>query len=39
MEILNNLLAGFEIILTWKYLLWCFIGVFLGTLIAIYFST
>lgn len=35
MEILNNLLAGFQIILTWKYLIWCFLGVFLGTLIGV----
>ena len=35
METLNSLLIGFEIILTWKYLLWCFTGVFLGTLIGL----
>lgn len=35
MEILNNLVLGFEVILTFKYLLWCFMGVFLGTLIGI----
>jgi TctA family transporter len=35
METLNSLLTGFEIILTWKYLLWCFTGVLLGTLIGL----
>src|SRR5690606_35051123 len=35
MELLNNLAVGFEAALTWTTLVYCFIGVFLGTLIGV----
>jgi TctA family transporter len=35
MELLANLLLGFETALTWTNLTYCFIGVFLGTLIGV----
>lgn len=35
MEILNNLLLGFSTVLTWKSLLWCLVGVTLGTLVGV----
>lgn len=35
MEILNNLLIGFDAVLTWKTFLFCFAGVLLGTLIGV----
>ena len=35
MEILNNLLIGFDAVLTWKTFLFCFAGVLLGTLVGV----
>src|SRR4249920_1826540 len=35
MELLNNLAFGFEQALTWSNLLYCLLGVFLGTLIGV----
>jgi len=35
MEILNNLLIGFQVAMTWQHLLYAFIGVILGTLIGV----
>jgi len=35
MELLNNLILGFEVALSFQNLLYCFIGCFLGTLIGV----
>src|SRR5262245_3009284 len=35
MELFNNLVFGFSVALTWQNLWFCFIGVFLGTLIGV----
>jgi putative tricarboxylic transport membrane protein len=35
MEILNNLLLGFQVVLTFQNLLFCLIGVFVGTLVGV----
>jgi TctA family transporter len=35
MELLNNLIFGFSVALTWQNLWFCFIGCFLGTLIGV----
>ncbi|MGH8620690.1 MAG: tripartite tricarboxylate transporter permease, partial [Burkholderiales bacterium] len=35
MELLNNLIFGFSVALSWQNLWFCFIGVFLGTLIGV----
>lgn len=35
MEILNDLIFGFSVALSWKNLLWCFLGVTVGTLIGL----
>ena len=35
MELFNNLIFGFSVALTWQNLWFCFIGVFLGTLIGV----
>jgi TctA family transporter len=35
MELLNNLLLGFQVALSWQNLWFCFIGVLLGTLIGV----
>src|SRR5215218_5881679 len=35
MELLNNLLLGFQVALHWNNILYCLIGVFLGTLIGV----
>jgi TctA family transporter len=35
MELFNNLVFGFQVALTWQNLWFCFIGVFLGTLIGV----
>jgi TctA family transporter len=35
MELFNNLIFGFTVALTWQNLWFCFIGVFLGTLIGV----
>ncbi|MGH7186145.1 MAG: tripartite tricarboxylate transporter permease, partial [Pseudomonadota bacterium] len=35
MELLNNLIFGFGVALSWQNLWFCFIGVFLGTLIGV----
>ena len=35
MELFNNLVLGFSVALTWQNLWFCFIGVFLGTLIGV----
>ena len=35
MELLNNLALGFGVALSWQNLLWCFVGVLLGTLIGV----
>src|SRR6202008_1381551 len=35
MELFNNLVYGFTVALTWQNLWFCFIGVFLGTLIGV----
>lgn len=35
MELLNNLALGFQTALSWNSLLYCFVGVFLGTLIGV----
>ncbi len=35
MELFNNLIFGFSVALTWQNLWFCFVGVFLGTLIGV----
>ena len=35
MDLLNNLVLGFQTALTPENLLWCFVGVFLGTLVGV----
>jgi TctA family transporter len=35
MELFNNLVFGFSVALTWQNLWFCFVGVFLGTLIGV----
>jgi TctA family transporter len=35
MELFNNLVFGFQVALTWQNLWFCFIGVFLGTLVGV----
>src|SRR5688572_31351209 len=35
MELFNNLIFGFSVALSWQNLWFCFIGVFLGTLIGV----
>jgi TctA family transporter len=35
MELFNNLIFGFEVALSWQHLLYCFIGVLVGTLIGV----
>ena len=35
MEILSNLAQGFEVALTWQNLLFCFVGVTIGTFVGV----
>src|SRR6186997_2499428 len=35
MELFHNLIFGFEVALSWQHLLYCFIGVLVGTLIGV----
>jgi TctA family transporter len=35
MELLNNLILGFGVALHWNNILYCFVGVLLGTLIGV----